>query len=348
VLANLKDTTIVKSQKTALRTAASLGIAAVHEMAGPDISGRRDTELLKTSATSDLPEVIIWWGEFGGEALAKELGAVGCGGDLFIDGSIGSKTAAVVEPYSHGDSGILFSDSATISAHLHACIAAGLATGFHAIGDAALELVLRAYEQVFAELGQAVFNSVHHQIEHAEMLSTDHVSIMARLGIAASMQPVFDELWAGSDGMYETRLGDRWTSMNNFAELSRKGVLMSFGSDSPVTPLDPWRAIRAATNPHNPSHAISSRAAFAAHTRSSWRAINRSDIGEIQVGMKANLALWDVPGLEIRTPDHVVRNWSTDPRSATPELPILDGLLPRCLMTFREGTIIYSDGTISS
>jgi predicted amidohydrolase YtcJ len=94
------------------------------------------------------------------------------------------------------------------------------------------------------------------------------------------MQPMFDGLWGGPGGMYEQRLGaERAAGMNRFADLVSAGVLVAFGSDAPVTDLGPWAAVRAAVHPTNPGQALSTRAAFGAHTRSGWRAVGRPDAG---------------------------------------------------------------------
>lgn len=345
-LSLLNESQISESQRSALHTAASRGIAVVHEMAGPDISGVKDAENLKKFNNENFPEVVLWWGELNGHQTASELGAFGCGGDLFVDGSVGSQTAHLCDPYESGGHGNQYQNTDALAEHIQACVENSLASGFHAIGDAALDSVIDAYERCFNAVGEAKFRSVSHQIEHAEMLSSTNIARMSALGITASMQPVFDELWAGEGQMYDSRLGDRWTDMNDFAEITRSGVLMSFGSDSPVTPIDPWRAIKAAENPHQATHGVSRRAAFAAHTRSSFRAMRRHDCGEIEIGMRANIAMWEVSGLEVKSPDHVVRNWSTDPRSATPPLPALDEVTPTCLATLRNGSVIYSNGTI--
>ena len=67
---------------------------------------------------------------------------------------------------------------------------------------------------------------------------------MARLGLVASVQPSFDAAWGGPHGMYAERLGaDRVPGTNPFAQLQQAGVPLALGSDSPVTPFDPWGAV---------------------------------------------------------------------------------------------------------
>ena len=98
---------------------------------------------------------------------------------------------------------------------------------------------------------------------------------------------------------------------------------LALGSDSPVTPLDPWGTVRAAAFHRTPAHRISARAAFTAHTRGGWRAVGRDDAGVLVPGAPADYAVWRVGDLVVQAPDERVANWSTDPRSGTPGLPDL-------------------------
>jgi predicted amidohydrolase YtcJ len=159
------------------------------------------------------------------------------------------------------------------------------------------------------------------------------------------MQPVFDHYWGGADSLYSQRLGPaRAEPMNGFASMTRAGVGLAFGSDSPVTPLGPWAAVRAAAWHRTESERITARGAFNAHTRGGWRAAGRDEGGVIALGAPASLAVWDVPGdLVVQTPDTRVAAWSTDPRAGVPHLPDLhpDVDLPTCVMTLVAGEVAF-------
>jgi predicted amidohydrolase YtcJ len=159
------------------------------------------------------------------------------------------------------------------------------------------------------------------------------------------VQPAFDAAWGGEDGMYAERLGaERARGLNPFAAMTRAGVPLVLGSDSPVTPLDPWGAVRAAAFHRTPAHRISARAAFHAHTRGGWRAVGRDDAGVLVPGAPADYAVWRVGDLVVQTPDERVANWSTDPRSGTPGLPDLTpgGDLPVALRTVVGGRTVHA------
>ncbi|WP_129838283.1 amidohydrolase [Streptomyces sp. RFCAC02] len=338
------------AQRAALRHAASLGIGSLHECAGPEISSEDDlTALLALAAAEPGPRVHGYWAEAltapGDAARVRALGAVGAAGDLFADGSLGSRTAHLHAPYADAPhTGTAYLDADAIAAHVTACTEAGLQAGFHAIGDAAVDAVLRGFRTAADRLGIARVRALRHRVEHAEMLSAEAVAAFADLALTASVQPGFDAAWGGLDGMYAERLGaDRAAALNPFAALLKAGVPLAFGSDAPVTPLGPWAAVRAAAHHRTPEHRVSVRAAFTAHTRGGWRAIGRDDGGVLVPGAPADYALWDTGPLLVQAPDDRVARWSTDPRSGTPGLPDLapGAPLPVCLRTVVGGRVVH-------
>ncbi|MFI1682437.1 amidohydrolase [Streptomyces sp. NPDC020607] len=334
-----------EAQRTALRHAASLGIGSVHECAGPEISDEDDfTGLLRLAADEPGPRVVGYWAERD-VRRAKELGAVGAAGDLFVDGALGSHTACLHEPYADAaHTGTAHLDAAAVAAHVVACTEEGLQAGFHAIGDAAVASVVDGMRQAAEKVGAARVRAARHRVEHAEMLTPETIAAFAEFGLTASVQPVFDALWGGEDGMYAQRLGaERARTLNPYAALLRAGVPLAFGSDSPVTPLDPWGTVRAAAFHRTPEHRVSVRAAFTAHTRGGWRAVGRDDAGILVPGAPADYAVWRTSDLVVQAPDDRVARWSTDPRSGTPGLPDLSpgAELPVCLRTVVGGRTVF-------
>jgi predicted amidohydrolase YtcJ len=338
-------------QAQALAAAAALGIGQVHEMAAPHIAGPDDLALLlEWTRDAAVPQVVGYWGELGGVATARSLGARGCAGDLCIDGSLGSRTAALHEPYADdATSGARYITHDQAVAHVRASTQAGLQAGFHCIGDAAVDIAVAAVADVAADLGLAAVQAARHRLEHVEMIAPRAIAEMARLGMVASVQPAFDAAWGGPSGMYAQRLApSRAATLNPFSSLARAGVTLAFGSDSPVTPFDPWGSVRAAATHQTPGHAVTVRAAFAAHTRGGWRAGGVDDSGVLVPGAVASYAVWDVEAdLVVQTPDERVAAWSTDPRSGVPGLPdlSLDAPRPRCRETVVAGRAIFNADT---
>ncbi|MFN8225297.1 MAG: amidohydrolase [Mycobacterium sp.] len=343
-----------EARVAALDAFAAAGVVAVHECGGPVIGGRDDwAELLSTEHGV---EVTGYWGETVGtaeeaRALVAETGAHGLAGDLFADGALGSHTAWLREPYSDlsGCCGNRYLDDEAIEAHLSACTEARIPAGFHVIGDAAVGAVVEALRRVVERHGIPAVARCGHRLEHVEMVDAEQAAELGSWGVIASMQPNFDALWGGRTGMYAQRLGaDRAERLNPLALLASHGVPLAFGSDSPVTDLDPWGTVRAAVNHRTPGSAISARAAFSAATRGAWRAagIRDGSTGTLAPGAAASYAVWDADDLEVSAPvDDGVQRWSTDPRSRVPALPRLDdgAASPRCLQTVHRGVTLFGE-----
>ncbi|WP_433274240.1 amidohydrolase [Actinosynnema sp. CS-041913] len=326
------------AQEAFLAHAASQGIACVHECAGPDISSRDD--LADLLAFDGGPQVVGYWGS----REPIDLPVRGLAGDLFVDGALGSRTAALCSPYEDADtSGALYLTADEVAAHLVACTEAGVQGGFHVIGDAAMAAVVEGFEQAAAAVGVPALAARRHRLEHVEMITAEQAAKLGSWGVAASVQPLFDHEWGGPSGMYAQRLGvERGTALNPFAHLASSGLVLALGSDAPVTAVDPWAAIRAAVHHRTPGFGISPRAAFNAHTRGGWRAAGVDDgvTGTLQPGAPATYAVWEAGELEVTTPDSRVQRWSTDPRSGVPGLPSLDST-PTCLRTVLNGRTIF-------
>lgn len=335
----------------ALDHAAALGIVAVHECAGPQIGGLLDWQELR--ALEHGVEIVGYWGEAATDSeharhLIAETGARGLAGDLFVDGALGSRTAWLHAPYHDAPEtcGNSYLDAEAVTAHVQACTEAGIPAGFHVIGDAAVAAVVDGFAAVVQRLGAPAVARCGHRLEHLEMVDPQQAARLGAWGVVASMQPNFDALWGGDTGMYAQRLGvDRVHQLNPFALLASEGVPLAFGSDSPVTSMNPWQSVRAAVSHRTADSAISARAAFAAATRGGWRAGGVRDgvTGTLTPGAAASYAVWDTEQLEVSAPANAVQRWSTDPRSRVPALPRLaaDAELPRCRQTVHRGVVIH-------
>ena len=252
------------AQRATREHAAERGIASLHEAAGPDISGADDlAALVALCAQEPGPELVAYWGRADAVQEALALGARGAAGDLFVDGALGSRTALLREPYADdpASTGNRYLDVDTVTDHLVACTEAGVQAGFHAIGDAAMDIVVEALQRTEQQCGQDAVRAARHRIEHVSMASATHAAAMAHAGVIASVQPSFDAQWGAPTGAYAARLGaQRAAGLHDFAGLVRAGVSIAFGSDSPVTPIEPWDWVRAAVWHHNPDARLSARA----------------------------------------------------------------------------------------
>ena len=298
-LGSLTGAQRTEAQRTALAKAASVGVAAVHECGGPGTSSEDDLASVLRLSGHGLPQVFGYWGELGAAEKARELGAAGAAGDLYADGALGSRTASLRSPYRDGDGGCgeAFVTAEQAAEHLLDCVRVGVQGGFHAIGDAAIAAVLRGFALAAKTAGVDTLREGRHRIEHVELIDKAMIAQMVEYGVIASVQPAFDALWGGTGRMYAQRLGvERALASNPIGALHATGVALAFGSDSPVTPLDPWAAVAAAAAPRNPVYRMSVRAAFAASSRGGWRAAGVDGVGVLAPGSSATFAVWSTPG----------------------------------------------------
>jgi predicted amidohydrolase YtcJ len=314
--------------RAALQLAASRGVGSVHELNAPHIAPVDDFTLLaKLSASESLPEVVCYWGElFGGDVPAESV--QGFAGDLTVDGSIGSRTASLRAPYADFEGrGHRYLDAGEICDHVTFCTVRGVQAGFHVIGDAALDEVLDGLRRAARVVGSQAMVSCRHRLEHVEMPSPAAIATMAELGVLASVQPAFDAAWGFPGGLYEQRVGSvRASTMNPLRSYHDAGVELAFGSDSPVTPLDPWGAVRAAVWHSRADQRLDVATAFAAATVGGHRAARHDDAGILQAGGVATYAEWDVPG--------ELLNGLPDLATGTES--------PRCVRTVVAGTEVFA------
>ena len=299
----LSDPEIQELQLKAAAIAASRGVTSVHEMSMPLEAGERDlavflaqrsrlpVDAVPIVATTDIPRVI-------------DLGLGAIGGDLPVDGSIGARTAALAASYADGEGHgtAYFSDDELVS-FFHGGHAAGLQVGVHAIGDRAIDQVLTAWERVYQALDSRQrrhFRARRHRVEHFEMASEGAVERAAMLGLAVSVQPVFDAWWGGPGGLYEVGLGrERAAGMNPIRTMIERGIEVGAGSDTPITPLDPLLAVAALESHHDPRQRLSRAEAIRLHTIGSARLAHQEEKkGAFEPGTHADFVAYDADPFE--------------------------------------------------
>ena len=316
--ASLDPGAIQDAQLRAAGLAVSRGVTTVQEMAMPDKQGRGDVEVLLDHIDRLPLDCIVYIADMD-LPWVMERGLPRAGGDLCLDGSLGARTAAVLQPYSdHEGSGALEHDDDALVEFLHNAHLAGLQVGLHAIGDAAIEQALRAWERVYGALdsrGRRHFRARRHRLEHFEMASLHQVEWAAGLGLAVSIQPAFDAFWGHPGGMYERRLGEeRARTMNPFQSLMARGLEVGAGSDTPVTPIDPMYGIWALENHHDPSQRIGREDAIRLFTVGAARLGHLEKKGRLEPGSSADLAAYEVDPFDV-----------PDPRDLRPVLTVSRG-----------------------
>ncbi|NER19113.1 amidohydrolase [Spongiivirga citrea] len=217
----------------------------------------------------------------------------------FVDGSLGSHSAAFLEPYSDKptDSGILTANIDSLQTWIEKADTNNLHVTVHAIGDKANHTLLNTYEAVEQTNGS---KDRRFRIEHAQHLNSDDISRFSELNIIASMQPyhaIDDGRWA------EELIGpERIKTTYAFNSLLDAGTTLVFGSDWPVAPASPILGIHAAItrqtldnkNPEGwvPEQKINAEQALLAYTKNAaYSAFNETIKGTLEVGKLADFVV---------------------------------------------------------
>jgi predicted amidohydrolase YtcJ len=220
--------------------------------------------------------------------------AVG-GAKFFADGALGSRTAWTLEPYPEGGTGVTVDGPDVLQARFALAAEAGFAPVVHAIGDAANRAVLDALAATEALWRGA---GLRPRIEHVQHLHQDDVARLARLGAVASMQPIHLTFDAPS---VRALFPDRLDRAYRTRDLLDAGVVLAFGSDTPVASPDPFEGLRAAVRrmgvdgaPLGADQALTTEEALRAYTAGAAFAIGRERrSGVLRVGADADVVVLD-------------------------------------------------------
>ena len=305
------DRTLPPSQqqaaiKAAVRRAYSKGIASVHEMFVVEWRGWPSLEVFLDAISDAALDIVTYVGTTEVDKVA-EIGFEQVGGDLFLDGSFGSHTAwmsdGYVSPPPAGTpaTGIAYrSDEDLLEVFMRAQ-ELDMQCGVHAIGDAAIEQAIATWEKVADKVGIDAVRDLGHRIEHFECSSDDHLHRAASLGLRASVQPAFDRFWGGEEGLYSERIG--WPAaqnMNRFASMLNAGLLVGAGSDSTVTPMDPFLQLASLREHHVDDEGLGKVEALRLHTTGARAlALGPSLAGSLEPTAPADLVWLDRNPAEI-------------------------------------------------
>jgi hypothetical protein len=243
---------------------------------------------------------------------------------IFADGTFGSCTACMREPFSDrpGERGLMTLGDAEILARMRAAHAAGLQICVHAIGDAAVERCVALYARLLAGAPRA---DHRHRIEHASCIPPELLPRIAELGLCVSTQPLFihsEKTWL------HRRLGaERARHTYPLRALLDAGVRVGGASDAPVESLDVLHAIQCCVTREGfePQQALTPREALGLFTRdAAWIQHEEAEKGTLAPGKRADLVVL-----------------SESPLSVAPER--IAGI--RVLRTVTGGRAVHGDGT---
>jgi len=231
----------------------------------------------------------------------------------FMDGSLGSRTAALLAPYADdpGNSGLPRYEQDKLNRMATERALAGFQIGFHAIGDRAVQMALDAFaaaEQAAKENDKA--RDFRFRIEHDQVLAPHQIDEYRKLGVIASVQPnhlLTDMNWVmGRIGTERAKTSYPWR------EFLDNGVRIAFGTDYPVEPITPFRGIYAAVTRQNeagtksyfPEQKLTIEQALAAYTTgSAYAQFAEKEKGTLAPGMLADFVVLDRDLTKVAPPE---------------------------------------------
>ena len=226
----------------------------------------------------------------------------------FMDGSLGSHSAAMIEPYADDpkNSGLPRYDAAKLNDMTKERVLAGFQIGFHAIGDKGVQMALDAFSEAEKAAKEGHIKAANGgdeyrlRIEHAQVTTPAQIAQFKQLKVIASMQPnhlLTDMRWA------QDRLGPK-RAATSYAWLAflNKGVPLAFGTDYPVEPVTPFRGLYAAVTRRSedgkqeyfPAQRLTIDQAISAYTSgSAFAEFGEKNKGKLAPGMLADFVVLD-------------------------------------------------------
>ncbi len=224
---------------------------------------------------------------------ALQHGLKHIGGALYIDGTMGGRTAALSFNYADEPhrKGRIYMTQDALTHFTMECCQNNLQIGFDAIGDAAIETVLQALE---AAAKHYDVRSMRHRIEHAELITPSQMQRAARLGVILCMQPAYEGLWGYPGGMYQQRLGDRYGTTNQFRRIIDSGITICGGSDPPITNPHPFQGIHYAVNHPVAANSVTLQEALEMYTSlGAYALFLEKKKGSLREGKDADIVILD-------------------------------------------------------
>ena len=300
--------------------AVSRGITTLNAQEGLDSTDDDVALMLKIAGELPVDFKIFWNTHDVKTVLAAGLDV--WGGDILLDGSIGSRTAAFSENYCDGDTaGYLNYSDEDVYNFVRQAVDNDLVISFHAIGELAIKQALDAMERVLAESPEKAAVAKL-RLEHFGFPSQRDIDRAGALGLRVSMQSAFTYLRGGEGTVYRSRLGEvRERGGYPSRRLLDAGCVLGGGSDSDVTPMDSLFGIHAAVNQPYPENSITPYEAVRMYTADAAKVAFEGDKkGTITPGKQGDIVML-----------------AADPMAVDPRT-IKD---IKVLMTVRKGEIVY-------
>jgi len=318
-----------RAVKLAVKEAARFGVTSVHDLDGKigifkelldegELTVRVYTGVALTSSPEKIKEYKAWKQTLVDNNHMLKFGVI----KGFIDGSLGSSTALLAEPYKNNPStsGLLLMTQEELNDIVALYDKEKFQIAIHAIGDKGCNVVLNAFEESIKINGK---RDSRHRIEHATVIIPEDIPRFNTLGVIPSVQPVFGPSYGQTiRSFFEDRLGtERAKYTNIWKTLAQANARLAFGTDWPVESLDPMEGIYSAVSRKSISdkagnawlqdESLSVKESVEFYTLGSAYASFEEDIkGSLQVGKLADIVvlskdIFTIPEEEILNTDVV-------------------------------------------
>ncbi|MDO5301459.1 MAG: amidohydrolase [Tissierellia bacterium] len=299
-----------------------VGITTVNAMEGGYMYSDKDAHFIYEHMEEFPVELTLFYQSLNLD-LVEEMQLRRVGGSFYIDGTIGARTAALTASYADApeEMGSLIFSQGELDEFVASCYRHRLQLSLYAIGDRAIDSVLKAHQRALYYTG---IGGLRHRIEHSCLVRPDQVERAAEMGLIFSMSPTYELYWGGPEGMYHRRLGEGYRRTNPLRSVIRGGAILCGGSDSDICDYNPFLGIHAAVNHPVEENRIDLMEALAMYTINGAYAIFREEeLGSLAVGKQGDVLVLDRDLLQ------------TDPESLR-EVTVA--------YTIKSGAVVYEGG----
>ena len=272
---------------------ASVGIGLVHTVEGVGFANDLDIDMIKILAPG-LPQAFRIFFQTMDLKAVKKHGFKRVGGcfKLALDGCFGSEDAALKEPYANDPNnyGVLNYPQERVNEFAIGANREGWQITMHAIGDAAVEQCITAYEAAYAD---KPWDDARHVMIHVCLASEEQLKRAAKIKLCIAAQSPFIYWKQEPDEYLEHILGhDRLEKLNPIKTFRDNNIVVSFGSDAPCTTPDPIVWMDRAVNNDNAGQAVSVQDALRMCTyNGAWAAFDEQERGSLEAGKIADMAV---------------------------------------------------------
>lgn len=290
---SINDETRLEGLKLACNEALKVGITSIHAMEGGSLFNEQDVPVLLKYLETLPVSVTIFHQILDVDKVLNE-GLNKIGGCVAFDGSLGSYTAALEEPYTDNPEtkGILYYDDEEVENFISNAHLKDMQITGHAIGDRTIKQLLDAYEKA---LNYYPRNDHRHRIEHFSVTNNYLLEKARKLEIVISAQPVFDYFNRKGGDTNRIRLGEsRYKNVFPLKKMTDMGLVICGGSDSSVTPMNPILGIYSAVNHSLPEQRVNIYEAIKMFTiNAAYAVFEEKERGSIESGKWADMVILD-------------------------------------------------------